>query len=136
MCVLQADLASISGKDGNFEITEVPPGLYVVFYDPSGKASSGWKDIDGVEMILNLEGLSPFPSPARTELFSTFGGGGSILLQKATVLAWDEDGVFKGDGSIISEEYDLAMDFHEGKPITVEIELGKTTELEIRAWAQ
>ena len=133
-CVLQADLVSISGEDGELELTEVPPGSYVVFYDPSGKASSGWKEIDGLEMILNLQGLMPIPSADRTELFSTFGGEGTIRVQKGLTLGFDENGVFSGDGSIISERYGLTMDFYEGKPITTEVQPGKTTELEIRAW--
>lgn len=135
-CVLQADLVSISGEDGKFELTEVLPGSYVVLYDPSAKASSSWKEIDGLEMILKLEGLSGFPSSARTELFSTFGGGGGIRFQKGTTLEFKDGVVVGGDGSIRSEKYGLTMDFHEGKPITIEIQLGKITELEIRAWAQ
>jgi len=134
-CVLQADLVSISGEDGSFALTEVAPGSHVVFYDPSGEASGGWEEIDGSEMILNLEGLSGFASPARTELFSTFGGGGDILWQKGTSLEFTAGGVV-GDGSIISEKYGLTMDFYEGKPITIEIQPGQITDLEIKAWAQ
>lgn len=135
-CMLRADLVSISTEEGSFELTEVPPGSYVVFYNPSAEASSTWEELDGLEMILKLEGLglSRFPSPARTELFSTFGGGGSITWQKGTSIGFDDAGVLEGDGSIISEEHGLTMDFHEGKPITVEVQPGETTAIEIRAW--
>jgi hypothetical protein len=134
-CALRAELASATGREGGFELTEVPPGSYVVFYNPSAEASSRWKELDGLEMILKLEGLSGFPSPAREELFSTFGGGGSITWQKGTSIGFDDDGALEADGSIISEEHRLIMDFHEAKPITIEVRPGETTSIEIRAWA-
>ncbi len=134
-CSLKANLVTEVKEDGSFELTNVPPASYVVLYDPSGKAMPGWKDIDGLEMILNLEGLSGFPSSARTELFSTFGGGGGITMQEGTSLEFEDGVVVGGDGSIISEKYGLTVDFREGKPIIIQVQPGRTTEVEIRAWA-
>jgi hypothetical protein len=132
-CSLKAGLVTTVMEDGCFELVDIPPATYIVFFDPSGKATLSWKEIDGLEMILKLEGLARFPGTARDELFSTFGGNGAITIKKGFSLEFKEDGRFGGDGSVISDKYGLTMDFHEGKPIMAEIQPGKITEIEIQA---
>lgn len=129
-CTLKANLVTIVNEDGSFQFTEVPPGSYVIFYDPSGEAISKWKNIDGLEVSVNIEGLSPNKEAARAraELISTFGGGGKITMTKGSSLEFQGGIVTGGNGSIISHEYGLTMDYREGKPIMFEIQPGKTVE--------
>ncbi|OGO04159.1 MAG: hypothetical protein A2Y60_02955 [Chloroflexi bacterium RBG_13_54_9] len=135
-CSLKANLVTTVNEDGSFEIINIPPGSYVVFYGPSGKASSGWKDIDGLEMILNLDGLNDPPgSVSFEELKSTFCGGGGMTIKRGTIFEFRGHIVVPMEGGIISEKYGLTMDFPEGKPITVDVQPGKVTQIEIKAWA-
>jgi hypothetical protein len=138
-CRLEANLVISVNKDGSFQLTNVPSGRYVIFYNPSGDAVGNWKKIDGKELSLKLEGLSQLQSAARKELFSTFGGEGEISIAAGTQLEFSmtsDNVIVKGSGSITSVKYSLTMDFHEGEPISVEIVAGKVTEIDIQALAQ
>jgi len=134
-CTLQADLIATTEDDGDFELTDVPPSSYAVFYDPSGNAKAGWKEMDGLEISLKFEGVAMFsPSPERTEFFSTFGGGESIGMTPQTSINFDAEGNATGEGSLISNKYGLTLQFHDGQPLTIQVQRGETTGLEIMAW--
>ncbi|MFO8241226.1 MAG: hypothetical protein R6T90_09555 [Dissulfuribacterales bacterium] len=133
-CVLKSDLTTRSGEDGGFTLSEVPAGSYVVFYDPSGKACGEWSKLDGQKMILKPEGFQSSRSAAGSEVFSTFGGGGKILIKKGTTLKFQDGKLITVDGSVVSDKFGLTLDFHKGQPITIDIQTGKATELEIKAW--
>jgi hypothetical protein len=136
-CRFESSLATTVDEDGEFAFTAAIPASYVVFYDPTGEAIESWKEIDGVEMILDLEGLLPQNPAASTvdgELYDTFGGGGEITIHEGSELGIIDGKMAIVKGSITSEEYHLTMDFPDSEPITVEIRPGKTTELEFRTW--
>ena len=132
MCIFKADYHSIADEDGYFKIHPVPPGSYVLFYGSSDKDFHIWKDIDGSEFYVDVEGFIG-RQPARNNLFSTFGGDGAIRIKKGTTFSV-EDGVVSAEGGVSSEEYDLNMDFHEGRPLSVEIGEDGFTKVEIKAW--
>ena len=139
-CILKTNLSGTVNEGGSFEITEIPSGLYIVFYDPSQKERNAWENMDGVEMYVGVEGLfapqSSAYASAREQLFSTFGGESTIMVKKGTSTKIKDGVIEVVKGGIISEKYDLHMDFHEGKPIIVNIEANKLIEIEVKAWAQ
>jgi hypothetical protein len=134
-CTLQADLIATAEDDGGFELTGISPASYAIFYDPSGDAIAGWKEINGLEISLKIEGVAMFsPSPERTEFFSTFGGGEGISITPDTSIGFDAEGNVTGEGTFISEKYGLTLQFHDGQPLTIQVQRGEITELEIMAW--
>lgn len=126
ICYLKSDLSTTSSEDGNFLLSRIPSGSYIVFYDSSGKASRDWQKMDGKQMILK-------PCAARAKFLSTFGGGGRVLIKKGTRFV-KRNGSMMVDGSFVSEEFGLTSDFHRSQPIRIEIQPGETTKLEIKAW--
>lgn len=133
-CTLEADLIATVEEDGGFELTDIPPVSYVIFYDPSGNARVGWKEINELEISLKIEGVAMPSSSQRTEFFSTFGGGESIGITPDTSIGFDAEGNIIGEGSFISERYGLTLQFHDGQPLTIQVQRGEITELEIMAW--
>lgn len=133
-CTLKADLSGAADEDGNFELANTPPGLYAVFYDPSGSARAGWKETNGLEISLKIEGVALFSGPERVEFYSSFGGGESIGISPHTSIGFDAEGDVTGDGSFISEKYGLTLQVHDGQPLIVQIQPGEITEVEIMAW--
>lgn len=148
-CSLKADLVTVVEENGSFQISNVPAGSYILFYDLSGKAKPGWKDINGLEISINfdclvagqLKGMPGVSIPPeweseRKELFSTFGGGGTIITEEGTTYEFKDGVPFVTEGSFVSEKYGLQIDFRGGKPIVVEIKPESITSVEIKAWNQ
>lgn len=133
-CTLQADVATTTGDGGLFELSGIPPASYAIFYDPSGDARAGWQEIDGLEISLKIEGAVMFASPERTEFFSTFAGGETITISPDTSIGFDAEGNVTGEGSVIFDKYGLTLQFRDGQPLVVQVQRGKTTELEIMVW--
>jgi hypothetical protein len=132
-CSIQAELIATSDEKGRFVFNLVPPGKYVVLYDPLGKAVSTWKTINGLTINYKLGQPKNFDSFMTKEFYETFGGGGAIVVRKGTKGAFKDGKVASVDGSFTSIKFGLTIDFRDGKPPTVEIVQGKTVEIEIKA---
>lgn len=121
-----------SSTQGTFRITEVTPGDYVVLYS--------LKSLDKCLIITNktinykLGPTRSFDSIFTKEFFETFGGGEGITVSKGTTVNISDGNIVSIDGSFTSEKYGVTMDFHNGKPLTVEVEKGQVTEIKIEAW--
>ncbi|HEY55186.1 MAG TPA: hypothetical protein G4N91_02760 [Dehalococcoidia bacterium] len=138
-CTLQSDLIAFVGEDGTSALTDVPAGIYVVFYDLSEEAEGTLQEIDGLEIDYALIGEPPGGTSSfiTNELYDTLGGG-DILMQhyEAGANLTIEDGVIasiEGSFALTSFRYGLTMEFHDGEPITVEVESGETANLDIMA---
>ena len=138
-CTLQSDLIASVSEDGSFELADVAPGIYVVFYDPSGEVKGAWQGIDKLKVNYVLigkphKGLSSF---ITNELFNTLGGGDILIGHYSEKLNGKfEDGIIKSiDGSfaLTSKKYGITIQFEDGEPIVLEVKAGETTYLEISA---
>jgi hypothetical protein len=76
-CTLQSDLVAVVGEDGTFELVNVPPGTYVVFYDPSGEAKDSWENIDKLKIDLRWYVLGPAVSTLDGATY--FDSSGSVV---------------------------------------------------------
>ncbi|MEE9324611.1 MAG: hypothetical protein V3U90_03540 [Dehalococcoidia bacterium] len=132
-CTLQASLIATADESGEFQLSDVPPGSYVVLYDPSGGAKAGWEEIDGLKIKY---GFTDVGLGGVTREFIDSFGGGSITIQEGTGWTYSDGELVAMDGSYVSEKYGLTMDFHMEEPVTIEARRGETTEFELRAWAQ
>lgn len=131
-CTLQADLAARVGEDGSFELSEVPPGVYVVLYDPSGKAMEGWKEID--QMMINYEIDKRNRIPLSDEFHEVFMAGGMLTVHNLSV-TFKEGEVVDFDGAVTSSKHGLTMEFYDLNPIMVDVKPGETSNVEIAALA-
>jgi len=137
-CALQSELSASADANGNFEIAEVPAGSYVIFYDPSGEAKASWQEINGRMISYGLIGKSPMnPQSCITkELHETLGGGGAVAVTAQKLTVNFTDGLMtslKGKLTITSKKYGLTIDFNDGKPLTLEVKAGETSDLLIKA---
>ena len=133
-CNIQAELITTTDESGRFSFSAVPSGGYVLLYDPLGKAIPTWKTINGLTINYKLGHPMNFDSLMTKEFYESFGGGGSIAINKGTATKMLDGKIVSINGSFTSAKYGLTMDFHEGKPLTVKVKQGKTVEIEINAW--
>jgi hypothetical protein len=61
-CVIDVDLTSVTDGDGQFDITGVQPGEYVVLYNASGAIRPEW---DGMKLEYSPVATSGAPGPAN-----------------------------------------------------------------------
>ena len=113
-CILKANLIATVGADGGFEIADIPPGSYVLFYNLSGSADNRWQSIDDLELILDLETREDSSGEVHFhELYSSFCGGGYMTIKKGTRFTRLEDDIWICEqGALTSEIYGLTMDIH------------------------
>lgn len=135
-CIVQGSLTASVDKDGVFEVSEVPPGVYVILYDLSGKAKDSWKDIDQLRIAYDIseEYLAERMIPFSDEFFETFCGGGGLTIHNYS-MSMKDGKVADVEGAFTSVKYGLTMEFHDMKPIMVEAKPGETSSIEIMARA-
>lgn len=135
-CIVQGSLTASVDKDGVFEVSEVPPGVYVILYDLSGKAKDSWKEIDQLRIAYDIseEYLAERMIPFSDEFFETFCGGGGLTVHNYS-MSMKDGKVADVEGAFTSVKYGLTMEFHDMKPIMVEAKPGETSSIEIMARA-
>jgi len=136
-CIVQGGLTASVDKDGVFEMSEVPPGVYVILYDLSGKAKDSWRDIDQLRIAYDIseEYLAERMIPFSDEFFETFCGGGGGLTIHNYSMSMKDGKVADVEGAFTSVKYGLTMEFLDMKPIMVEVKPGETSSIEIMARA-
>ena len=123
--ILQASLSCSTESDGDFELSNVPPGKYVVLYDPSGEGKDGWTQIDQLEIDYSFQAGT---CEISNEFYQSFFGGVSVTYHQGFTCT-SEDGVIVFNGALTSQAYNLTMEFHDSsKPVMLEVEAGETTE--------
>jgi len=134
--IVQGGLTASVDRDGVFEVSEVPPGVYVILYDPSGKAKDSWKDIDQLRIAYDIseEYLAERMIPFSNEFFETFCGGGGLTVHNYS-MSMKEGKVADVEGAFTSVKYGLTMEFQDMKPMMVEVKPGETSSIEIVARA-
>jgi hypothetical protein len=86
-CVIKADLVTITNKNGEFELTSVPAGSYIILHSLPGKARSSYRDIDGAEVDLELGKAGTVFTSARITkniskgIWSTVTKDGGLVLE-------------------------------------------------------
>lgn len=133
-CTVQTELITTADKSGEFSFSSVPTGGYVLLYDSLGEAIHTWKTIDGLNINYSLGRPMRFDSLMTREFYETFGGSGDIVVKKGTKTEMHDGKITSINGSFTSEKYGFTIDFHEGKPLIIEVIPGKTVKIEINAW--
>jgi len=135
-CIVQGGLTASVEKDGVFEVSEVPPGVYVVLYDLSGQGKDSWRDIDQLRIAyyISEEYLAERMIPFSKEFFETFCGGGELTVHNYS-MSMKDGKVSDVEGAFTSVKYSLTMEFHDMKPMMVEVKPGETSSIEITARA-
>lgn len=147
-CTLQSDLIASVGGDGAFALTDVPAGIYVVFYNPSGEAEETWQEIDGLN-ITNYALLDVVGKPINqyegvyslitNELYDTLLAGDEIKFWYDLTAISDPERIIEsieGCLALASAEYGIIMQFEDvgdGEPTMLEVKAGETTNVEIMA---
>ena len=134
-CTLQVSLIATTKEDGTFKLFGVPLGKYIVLYNTSGEAKEGWREIDQLKINYKLQGRRPCsPTSFITdEFYDTFGGSGKVFMQKGASVTL-RDGIIESvEGAITSEKYGLTIEFHDGKPMMLQVESRKTSHIEVIA---
>ena len=133
-CEIQAELITTTDERGRFNFPSVPPGRYVLLYDPLGKAITTWKTINGLIVDYKLGTPRSLGSQITKAFFDTFGGGDEVIVRKGTVASMSDGKIASIDGSFTSKKYGFTIDFRKGKPLIIEVNQGETVEIEISAW--
>lgn len=137
-CTIDAALSAQTGSGGEFEIVDIPPGKYVLLYNPDGV------DLQSVdEMVVEVNSRSAVciasgflgSAPADCQGSVPFMDDPNLTLQSAASISITGTGLTLDEGSIYSPKFGLHLDFKESKPLGVEIEAGQALEQELLVWA-
>jgi hypothetical protein len=136
-CTAGADLATTSDAQGKFAFPALAPGKYVILYAQNGIASqAAGLRLDLSEKALKClgEGFIGGLSPACQGSVPVFGTG-VLSLQKDTSLSINADGtILLSEGSLVSDQFGVNLDFTAGAPLAVEILAGQASEIIIKVW--
>lgn len=130
-CRLQASLVCTTSQEGSFEFTHVPPGQYVVFYDPTGTALDTWTGIDQLDISYAYGDTCTYF--VSEEFWQTFGGGGAIALHTGTSMTCQDGKVTSVTGAFTSHNYRLTAEFRGSGPLMVEVIVGQIATIDITA---
>jgi hypothetical protein len=106
-CAIKADLVTITNKNGEFELTSVPAGLYIILHSLPGKARSSYSDIDGAEVGMEL-------------------GKAGTVFNSARITK----NISKGNWSTVSKDGGLVLETYNFRRTSVEIQPEKITIIE------
>lgn len=127
-CVIDADLTSVTDSDGQFKITDVLPGEYVVLYNASGEIRPEW---DGME--LEYSPVSTFSDPAPTNINHLMRSLGVSSLSTCEAYYEVVDGNLVVSGYLYADSADLAFIFFNGDLVYVTVQDG-SGRIALRVW--
>jgi len=138
-CTIDAVLSAETGSDGEFEIEDIPPGKYIVLYNPDGIL---YERVDG--MVVEIDDRSAaciaggFFGSAPTDCQGSvpFMDDPNLTLKANANLVITGTGMSLDEGSIFSPNNGLHMDFKASKPLGVEIEAGQALEQDLLVWSE
>ncbi len=136
-CTIKADLSAQTSSDGSFEIADIPPGKYVILYNPDGLDG---QTLEGLVVEVNSRSAACIANgfmgsaPADCQGSVPFMDDPNLTLKGNASIAISESGLSLNEGSIYSPKYGLHMDFKESNPLSVEIEAGETIENNLLIW--
>lgn len=132
-CTTDGSLQATSDSSGQFEIANIPAGSYVVLFSLAGAPGSSAIDLainfdDQTASCLGQGFTGSMPASCQGSLpFNddqlTLGGG--------TVIGVSATGMTIKNGVITSPKYGLGLDFVDGKPLSVEITAGHSTDVQV-----
>jgi len=135
-CQAEADLATTTQGEGAFEFQNLDAGKYVILYNPNGlspQAAGLNLDLSDQSLQCLVEGMTGSASASCQGSVPIFGDGG-LSIQRGSSLGVSASGFTFEEGSLVSEQYGVYLDFANGEPISVEIRAGQTTETVVKAW--
>lgn len=136
-CTTDAALSAQTGSGGEFEIVDIPPGRYVVLYNPTG---IDMQSADGILVEVNSRSAACLASgfmgsaPADCQGSIPFMDDPNLTLKGNASIAITSSDLSLDKGSIYSQKYGLHMDFVDSQPLSVEIEAGDTIESDLLVW--
>jgi hypothetical protein len=126
-CVIDADLTSVTDSDGQFNITGVLPGEYVVLYNASGEIRPEW---DGMELQYSPVDTVSDPGPNIDKLMRSLGVSS---LSNCEAYFHIVDGNLVVSGYLYADSTDLAFIFFNGEPVYVTVQDGPG-RIDLRVW--
>ena len=136
ICLADADLTTTTQVGGAFEFQNLDAGKYVILYNPNGSSpQAAGLSLDLSDQSLQcaaggLIGSAPASCQGSVPIF----GDGDLSWQKGSSINISASGFTLEDGSLVSEQYGVYLDFANGMPISAQILDGQTTEMVFKAW--
>jgi len=138
-CTTDAALSAQTGSDGEFEIADIPPGKYVILYNPNGINA---QSTDKILVEVNSRSAACIASgfmgsaPADCQGSIPFMDDPNLMLKGNASIAITESDLSLSEGSIYSQKYGLHLDFKDSQPLSVEIQAGDAVENDLLVWAE
>jgi hypothetical protein len=138
-CTTNAALSAQTDPEGEFEIADIPPGKYVVLYNPNGLDI---QSVDGITVEVNSRSAVCLASgfmgsaPADCRGSVPFMDDPNLTLKGNSSIAITGSDLSLSKGSIYSQKYGLHLDFVDSKPLSVEIEAGEAVESDLFLWGE
>ena len=138
-CTIDADLSTQTDSDGKFEIADIPPGKYVIIYNPNGLDAQA---VDKLVVEVNSKSAVCIASgfmgsaPADCQGSVPFMDDPNLMLKGNASIAITGSDLSLSKGSIYSQKYGLHLDFKESKPLSLEIKAGDAVERDLSVWAE
>ena len=134
-CTVDTSLVTISDASGQFTMTGIPTGTYVVLYSPTGAPGS---EVDGLQIDLDSQSatclaegfLGSAPQSCQGSIPFLSSDTGIKLLGKST-FAISSSGTALKTGTIYSPKLGLCLNFENGDPLSATITAGSSTSVEI-----
>ncbi len=135
-CTIDENLSTKSDAKGGFVIDAIPPAEYVVLHNPFPikDISAYWKHWDGRQLTFTDASafMKSLASSGTIQLCSGPGGGISISIVNGKT----QFKTIKGNTGIWPKSESLVVEFvDEQIPLSVDVVLGKTTEVTISSHA-
>jgi len=138
-CTTDATLSVQTGSEGEFEIADIPPGRYVVLYNPNGIDA---QSVDEIIVEVNSRSAVCIASgfmgsaPADCQGSIPFMDDPNLMLKGSANIAITGSDISLAEGSLYSQKYGLHMDFKESKPLSLEIKAGDSIESDLLVWGE
>ena len=133
-CTTDGSLQTISDSSGQFEIADIPVGTYVVLHSPGGAPGAS-----AIGLTINLDDQSASclgqgftgSMPASCKGSVPFADDDQLTVGGGTEIGVSATGMTLKKGVISSPKYGLGLGFVDGKPLSVEITAGHSTDVQI-----